>query len=134
MLAALAFLAVGCRNVIAEPLPSALRAEALCVEQHAQDKRNLATLVSASLRDAGVEARAAGIGGCAGETPYVVTYVDNWSWDLRLYLQRMTIEVSDGATGEILAYGESYQDSLGAIGTSHRDVIDRAVAALLGAD
>ena len=58
-------------------------------------------------------------------------HLDNWSWDMRMFLGKLTIEVLDASSGEIVAYGESSQDSLGALGTSHRDVIDRAVAALI---
>jgi hypothetical protein len=44
----------------------------------------------------------------------------------------VTIEVTDASTGEILAFGEAQQDSLGSLGTTHRDVIDRAVTQLVG--
>ena len=47
-------------------------------------------------------------------------------------LAKLTIEVMDPNTGEVVAYGESNQDSLGAMGSTYREVIDRAVIQLLG--
>ena len=70
-------------------------------------------------------------GGCRGDVAYLVTYLDHWSWDMRLFLAKLTVEVGDASTGEIVAYGEAKQDSLGAMGTSHREVVDRAVGAVL---
>ena len=123
--------ATGCRTVAAEPIPDSLRAGVFCVERHSRDGRNLAVPIADSLRVAGLNAYAAEAGQCGDDSPYHVTYVDNWSWDMRTYLTRMTIEVVAASNGEIVAFGESFQDSLGALGTSQRDVIDRAVASLL---
>ncbi len=123
--------ATGCRTVVGEPLPDSLRAGVFCVERHSRDGRNLAVPIADSLRAAGLNAYAAEAGRCGDDSPYHVTYVDNWSWDVRMYLLRVTIEVVAASNGEIVAFGESFQDSLGALGTSHRDVIDRAVASLL---
>ena len=124
--------ASGCSSIVGEPIPTTVRAGRLCVERQPKDTRDLATIVAESLRAAGFDAYAGDGGVCADAAPYRVTYIDNWHWDMRPYLSRITIEVSDGATGEILGFGESRQDSLAAMGKTYRDVIDRAVAKMIG--
>jgi hypothetical protein len=128
---AIALLATGCRTVVGEPLPESLRAGVFCVELPPRDGRNLAAPIAESLRVAGLDTYVAAEGNCGEDSPYHVTYVDSWSWDMRTYLLRLTLEVVAASNGEIVAFGESGQDSLGSLGTSHRDVIDRAVASLL---
>ena len=125
-----ALLTSGCRSVSSEVLEPTLRSAHFCTERHVKHPRQLDLQVAESMRAAGLDAAAAESGRCREAPAYRVTYLDNWSWDMRLYLAKMTIEVLD-RRDRILAYGEAAQDSLGALGTSHRDVIDRAVGALL---
>lgn len=133
-LAATLALAVGCRNLHGEPMPGSIRELPLCVERHRKDSRNLAKQIAEALRAEGVYAISARPKHCPDDAPYKVTYLDNWSWDLRMFLAKLTVEVVDSTTGEIVAYGESTQDSLGAMGMTHRLVIERAVSALLGSE
>lgn len=127
----LALSTLACSHVGGDALPSLLRSEAFCVERHERDNRDLASQISEALREAGLDARATGRGACPDDVRFRVSYVDDWSWDMRMFLGRLTIEVVDPRTGEIVAFGESFQDSLSALGKTHRDVIDRAVNALL---
>jgi len=125
----------GCRSINGSPLAETVRpTEPFCVARHEKDERNLAVQVAESLSERGMPARAVDVDQCPADDPYRVTYIDNWSWDMRMYLAKMTIEVIDTRSGEIVAYGESKQGSLGAMGMSHRDVIDRAVSALLDSE
>lgn len=124
--------ATGCATVVGEPIPTTVRAQRLCVERQPKDTHDLATIVAESLRAAGFDAYPGDGGVCTDDAPYRVTYIDNWQWDMRPYLCRMTIEVSDGATGEILGFGESQQASLAALGDTFRDVVDRAVSKMVG--
>ena len=79
----------------------------ICVEQHQAASRNLAQEIAEALRAEGVHATSAGPKLCPADAPYKVTYLDNWSWDLRMFLAKLTVEVVDTSTGEIVAYGES---------------------------
>ena len=128
---ALASVALACSSLSGDPIAPALRAETFCVERHARDSRDLASQIADSLDKAGLNAVAADAGGCTGRARYRVAYTDNWQWDIRMYLKRLTLEVTDPSTGEIVALAESYQDSLSALGDSHRDIIDRAVSKLV---
>lgn len=123
---------MACTVVQGSPLPREVEQDTICVERHAKDKRNLSVQVVAALESQGLKAVAAEPGRCDPRIPWRLEYVDNWSWDLRVYLLRMTLEVFDVETGESVAFGESAQGSLGALGSTHRDVIDRAVHALVG--
>lgn len=122
-----------CSTVVqGSPLPSEVQRGMICVEQHPKDERNLSAQVVDALQKEGQSAVAADQGKCDPRIPWRLEYTDNWSWDIRVYFVRMTLEVFDAETGESVAFGESTQDSLGALGDSHRDVIDRAVRALVG--
>jgi hypothetical protein len=132
VLIALALATPGCRRAAGLPMPAALRPHPLCVERQPKDSRDLATTIAESLRTEGLDAQAAEPGACPADVLHHVTYIDNWNWDMRMYLKRVTIEVIDASTGEILAFGEAQQDSLGSLGLTHRDVIDRAAAQLVG--
>jgi hypothetical protein len=122
---------VACSSIAGDPIAPELRTETFCVERHAQDSRDFASQIADALQKAGLQAVAAEAGGCPERTRYRVTYADSWNWDLRMYLKRLTLEVVDPRTGEIVALAESSQDSLSALGDSHRDIIDRAVAKLV---
>ena len=113
------------------PLPESLRKVVFCVERQPKDTRNLGVQIAESLREAGLAATSADTGMCRDEPRFRITYIDNWSWDFRVFLAKMTVEVIDISTDEIVAYGESYQGSDAAMGMSFRDVIDGAVVALL---
>jgi hypothetical protein len=122
----------GCVNVSGDPLPARALQRSYCVEHQPKDTRDLHREISDSLQAAGLVARHAPAGDCLANANYRVTYVDRFAWDMRVYLAKLTIEVDDPATGAVVAYGESRQGSLGAMGSSYRDVVDRAVQQLLG--
>jgi len=121
-----------CQNagINGAPLPEELWATRFCVERQPRDRRDLGVEIAESLRGAGIDAYSSDVGKCRDESGYRVTYVDNWAWDMRTYLSKMLIEVTDLSTDEIVAYGESHQDSFAGLGLSFRDVIDRAVSAM----
>ena len=64
------------------------------------------------------------------DAAYIVMYEDRWMWDMRMYLRDLSITVWDVRTDAVVGRGRSRQSSLGALGKTHRDVIDRAVAAM----
>jgi hypothetical protein len=128
---ALSFGGLACASLSSDPIAPALQTASFCVERHARDSRDLASQIADSLAKAGLQTMAADAGGCADRARYRVTYADSWAWDLRMYLKRLTLEVTDPRTGEIVALAESSQDSLSALGNSHRDVIDRVVSKLV---
>ena len=127
-------LVTACAIVGSEPLPAAAGKPTLCLERHSKDDRNLAAVIEASFRHRGFSVITVAAGKCDPSLPLRVAYVDSFSWDMRVFLSRLTVEVFDGRSGESLAIGEAFQDSLAAMGDSYQDVVDRAMGALLGKD
>ena len=95
------------------------------VEQSEKDSRNLSELIAARMQARGLNAKAGPA--APPEANYVVTYVDRWAWDMRMYLRDMRIEVRDAKDRSIVGFGDSSQSSLAAMGKSFGDVIDIAL-------
>ena len=95
------------------------------VEQSPKDGRNLSATIASRMEARGLKASA----GPAGSTDatYVVTYVDHWAWDMRMYLLDMRIELRGAKDRSIVGFGDSRQSSLAAMGKSYADVIDTAL-------
>ncbi|MEM7002339.1 MAG: hypothetical protein AAF529_16230 [Pseudomonadota bacterium] len=97
-----------------------------------KDGRDLHKDIAAAMRTRGMEVTS----GTAADTPtdadYVITYVDRWQWDMRMYLADLRIEMRSGADNTIVGYGQSAQSSLKAMGKEHGDVIATALEQLLG--
>lgn len=95
------------------------------VERSPKDGRDLASIIVERMKARGLEAS-------TGATPpasatYVVSYIDKWQWDMRMYLWDMRIEVRDAKDHSIIGYGESSQSSLKAMGKSFADIIDASL-------
>ena len=116
------------------PLPPDQNADEMTyyVVRHDRDGRDLASSIAAALRDRGLETSSGRSGATPEGTDRLVTYVDNWSWDVRMFLHTLRIEVRDAATEAILAWGESAQYTWAAMGKTFSDVINRALAGLFG--
>jgi hypothetical protein len=133
--AMLSLLLVACSNTSGQPLLAAgERVEArFFVERHPKDGRDLARSIAEALTERGYQATS----GTGAERPpdadYLVTYVDRWQWDMRMYLVDLRIDVRQPDSNAIVAYGQSFQDSMAAMGKSHRDVIDRALDEIFSA-
>lgn len=125
---------IGCSHTSGSRLPDSIRSPSSTyyVQNHGKDSRQLEVTVAEILRERGLNATAGSAAMRPQDGAYLVTYVDRWQWDMRMYLLKFTIAVSDSETGKRLGFGESYQDSLSAMGLTHRDVIERAVDELLG--
>jgi hypothetical protein len=128
----LAYISVGCAHVSGRQLGEAER-NALAsyyVEHQPKDGRHLEKQIADSLHSRGLEVSSGPAEDRPERVDYIVSYVDRWRWDLRMYLYDLRIEVLDAATGHVVGSGQSIQPSLSAMGMTFRDVIDRAVAVL----
>ena len=95
------------------------------VEQSEKDGRKLATIIAERMQARGLNATA--VTAAPPNAAYVVTYVDRWAWDMRMYLLDMRIELRDAKDRSLLGFGDSSQTSLAAMGKSYADVIDTAL-------
>lgn len=92
-----------------------------------QDERRLDRIIADSLRARGLDASA----DATDPTDYLVSYVDRWQWDMRMYLIDLRIDIRDAKTNVLLATGRSYQTSLAAMGETHQGIVERAVDVLV---
>jgi hypothetical protein len=101
------------------------------VERHPQDGRDLASIIAGALRSRGVDAYS----GTPEQRPegvdILVTYQDRWMWDMRMYLLDLRIDVQDANSHALIAFGQSYQDSLAALGKNQLDIVNRALDEIL---
>jgi len=104
------------------------------VQRHDKDTRDLASTIAKSMQARGLNVTAGTAAERPAEAAYVVTYVDKWMWDMRMYLYDLRIELRDARDQSILGYGQSMQSSLKAMGQTHEDVINRALDQLFPPD
>jgi hypothetical protein len=98
------------------------------VRRHAEDTRNLDQIIAARMIARGISATTTAPD--AGYD-YLVTYIDRWHWDMRMYLIDMRIDVRDGRSNVLVATGRSFQTSLSAMGQTHTDIIDKVVRVII---
>lgn len=126
----LALLLVGCvGNTSGElTLPKEkVQAGTYFVQRQDNDGRDLASTIAKAMQARGLQATAGTVAQRPAEVDYVVTYVDKWWWDMRMYLSDLRIDLRDARDQSILGYGQSMQSSLKAMGQTHEDVINRAL-------
>jgi len=101
------------------------------VQRHPQDGRHLAATIAGALRARGVEATSGSADARPESFDFLGTYTDRWQWEMRMYLLDLRIDVEDPKSHAIVAYGQSYQDSLAAMGKNHLDIVNRALDEIL---
>jgi hypothetical protein len=132
LFALLAVLGAGCvsqSSLDGFPLPAEARqpGATFAVRHQPQDQRGLDALIAQTLRARGLQVVPED-----AHPDYVVSYLDRWQWDMRMYLIDLRIDVRDADTNVLVATGRSYQTSLSAMGETHRSIVERTVGVLLG--
>jgi hypothetical protein len=104
------------------------------VQRHDKDSRDLAATIAHAMQARGMKATSGNATEKPKDAAYVVTYVDKWMWDMRMYLYDLRIDLRDARDDSILGYGQSMQSSLKAMGRTHEDVINIALDQLFAKD
>lgn len=130
--ALMAVISLGCvsqSSLDGFPLPIEARhgAVTFAVRHQPDDERGLDKTISETLRARGLKI----VSGDAERSDYIVSYIDRWQWDMRMYLIDLRIDVRDAETNVLVATGRSFQTSLPAMGESHRSIIEQTVDVLL---
>jgi len=99
----------------------------LVVKHQPEDGRRLDRVLVEVLRARGLDA----VLGSSNDADLVVTYIDRWFWDLRMYMIDFRVDVRQPGSDILVATGRSYQTSLAALGETFRSVIERAVDAMM---
>lgn len=76
------------------------------------DHRGIQQLISARLQQLGYRSTWGDAQTSPSPVDAVITYQDRWMWDITMYMIRLDVQVRDGRTGAILAYGEVTRPSL----------------------
>jgi len=82
------------------------------VVRFAPDKRELNSIIAEKLTLMGYPAVAGEKSEIPKDVDTLVTYKDNWQWDLTNYMIRINIQFRDSKSGKLIVSGESYRTSL----------------------
>lgn len=95
------------------PGQSLTKLENVYVEHFSPDKRKLNYIIADKLTLLGYPATPMADGEVVTEDAnIIITYVDNWQWDITNYLIKIKIDVRDAKSKQLLASGESFRTSL----------------------
>lgn len=131
--ALLGLVALGCASQSANPLGQEARGNdaTYYVENHGKDGRGLEQIIAKVLRTASLRATSGPRAGKPEDVTYLVSYADNWAWDMRTYMLRMSIYGTDTRTGGVVADSEMYQTSLAAMGKTYEEIVTATTQQLL---
>lgn len=76
------------------------------------DTRNLNSLIADKLTLMGHSATFGEEGDIPNDVDTLITYRDNWQWDVTMYMIKINIQFRDGKSRELIVSGESFRTSL----------------------
>ena len=107
-------LSSGCASIESTRIPgsSLENIETLYVQRLSPDQRGVEKIIADELTKMGLTS----LYGDSDISPVpvdaLVTYQDNWQWDITMYMLRLSIQIRDPNTKSLLAEAESYRPSL----------------------
>ena len=105
-------LLVGCASSLKSNLTSGATFNELgktYVVRFQPDRRHLNTIIADKLTLMGYPASSGEESKIPSDVDTLVTYKDNWQWDLTNYMIRINIQFRDGKTKNLIVSGESYR-------------------------
>ncbi|MFH0263915.1 hypothetical protein ACPV54_01015 [Vibrio mediterranei] len=82
------------------------------VQHFSPDKRHLNYVIADKLTLLGYPATPLNSDNIPDDADIVITYVDNWQWDITNYMIKIKIDFRNAASRQLLITGESYRTSL----------------------
>ncbi len=82
------------------------------VQHFSPDKRNLNYIIADKLTLLGYPATPLNNDSIPEDADIVITYVDNWQWDMTNYLIKIKIDFRKAQNKQLLVSGESFRTSL----------------------
>ena len=76
------------------------------------DKRNLNVMIADRLKLMGYDAIAGEQNNMPSDIETVVTYVDNWQWDITNYMIEINVQFRDAKDNSLIMSGKSHRTSL----------------------
>jgi hypothetical protein len=111
----LALLMTGCASKVsstAVPGASLKEKGTFYVVRFEPDKRNLNMIIANQLTSMGFNAAAGEKSDIPEDVDTVVTYVDQWQWDMSNYMIKIDIQFRDAKDGALIMSGNSFRTSL----------------------
>jgi hypothetical protein len=107
-------LLAGCANMTTTRSPEAdlTKIKTIYVQKLQGEEADIDKLIVARLTAMGYQASSGLPEKPSQPTDATMTYVDNWMWDITMYMIRLTVHLRDGSSGAIIASTESYRPSL----------------------
>lgn len=106
--------------------------EVFYVERFSSDKRNLNKIIADNISGRGYKATAGEPGQVPDNATLVVSYVDDWKWDMTSYMIELTIIFEESKTGTAIARGNSQHPSR--YRKSPEEMIDEVLTSIIEAD
>jgi hypothetical protein len=82
------------------------------VEHFSPDKRNLNYIIADKLTLLGYPATPLNSNDTPDKANMIITYIDNWQWDITNYLIKIKINFRDAESKQLVITGESFRTSL----------------------
>ena len=82
------------------------------VEHFSPDKRNLNYIIADKLTLLGYPASPLDSNDTPDKANMIITYIDNWQWDITNYLIKIKIDFRDAESKQLVITGESFRTSL----------------------
>lgn len=111
---ALCLLISSCSQKLQSEIKAGVKPEQLqsfYVVHFSPDRRNLHQIIASQLLEMGFKATSGEKHNVPNDVHAIVTYIDNWQWDLTNYMIKIQIDFKK-PNGELLASATSYRTSL----------------------
>jgi hypothetical protein len=82
------------------------------VQHFSPDKRNLNYIIADKLTQLGYPTTPLDTNDIPNDAKIVITYVDNWQWDITNYLIKIKIDFRNAESKQLVITGESFRTSL----------------------
>ena len=116
LLCLLAFISLtGCANLATGRVSSGVdikQFNKFYVAKFRPDNHGINLLIRDKLQTMGYEAKTGPENKVPEDTEVIVTYLDNWMWDITMYMLKLRVFMHEPETKKLLASGKSYHTSL----------------------
>lgn len=116
--------AINRATATADPTFDPIRIKSMYVTKNVADGRGVDLLIANKLQSMGYSVTK-GLS-TTSDADALVTYVDKWMWDMKMYMLELTITIRDPKTDFPLASGNSYHTSL--TRKSPEEMVDEVLA------
>ncbi len=106
----------GCAKTVlqadVDPNSTLVNVNTMYVRKLPTDGRGIERLIASKLNELGFEASTGAAIEPPREVDAIVTYQDNWMWDITMYMIQLNIQIRAPDTEYVMASGRSYRTSL----------------------